>query len=125
MTTLATPARNAACNATVDLADAGSGSGFMRVRQGTTTLCDITLAKPAFGNAGANVIGRAECNGLPLSGTCSASGVPDNYQILDSTGALCWSGTAGTSGTDAILDQASVAIGQTLTILAFTMSQPS
>lgn len=125
MTTLATSARNAACNGTVDLLDAGSGAGKIRIRAGSTTLCDIVLLDPAFGNAGATVAGRADCNGLPLSGTAIASGTPDNYLALDSDGNTHFSGTCGTSGAEAIIDTATIAAGQIVTLLGLTLTQPA
>lgn len=125
MTTLQTTARNAACNGTVDLLDAGTGAGKFRIRAGTTTICDITLQDPAFGNAGASVIGRADCSGLPLAGTAVSGGTPDNYQALDSDGNVHWSGTCGIAGADAIIDTATIALGQVVSLLSWTHSQPA
>lgn len=120
--TLGTPARNAACDAVVDLLDAGSGAGKVRIRASTTTLVDITLADPAFGSASTGVATAAS---LPKSGTAGATGTADNFQVLDSDNNVVWSGTAGTSGTDMILDNTSIANGQTVNLTAFTHTQPA
>ena len=120
--TLGTTARNAACDAVVDLVDGGSGAGKVRIRASTTTLVDIALADPAFGAASAGVASAA---GLPKSGTASAGGTADNFQVLDSDNNVLWSGTAGTSGTDMILDNAVIASGQTVNLTAFTHTQPA
>ncbi len=120
--TLSTTARNAACAAVVALPNQGSGPGKLRIRGGSTTLCDITLADPAFG---APSTGTATAAGLPLSGTGAANGTADNFQILDSDGNVLWSGTAGTSGTDAILSSTTIAIGGTVTVTSFTHGQPA
>lgn len=122
--TLITAARNAACDAVVDLVDIGSGSnGKLRIRDGSNvTLCDINLSEPAFGSASTGV---ATAAGLPLSGTASATGTAANYQVLDENGAAVWSGTAGTSGTDMILDNTSIASGQTITVSSWTHTQPA
>lgn len=124
MTTLATTARNASCNGTVDLLDSGSGSGKFRIRAGSTTLVEITLQDPAFGNSGASVPGQASCNGLPLSAVAVAGGTPDSYQALDSDGNAHWSGTVGTSGADAIIDTSSITAGQVVTLLSWNHTQP-
>jgi hypothetical protein len=120
--TLSTAARNAACDAVVDLVDQGSGAGKVRIRAGSTTLVDITLADPAFGSASAGVATAAS---LPKSGTAVASGTADGFQVLDSDNNVLWSGTAGTSGTDMILDNTSIASGQTVNLTAFTHTQPA
>lgn len=120
--TLSTAARNAACDAVVDLVDAGSGAGKVRIRASTTTLVDIALADPAFGAAST---GTATAASLPRSGTAAAGGTADNFQVLDSDNNVIWSGTAGTSGTDMILDNTSIANGQTVNLTAFTHTQPA
>ncbi len=71
------------------------------------------------------MIGRADCNGLPLSGTAGAGGTPDNYQAVDSDGNVHWSGTCGVSGAEAIIDTAVIALGQVVTLLSWTHSQPA
>jgi hypothetical protein len=54
-----------------------------------------------------------DCNGLPLTVRRS------------SDGNVHWSGTVGTSGTDAIIDTATIANGQIVTLLSFTHTQPA
>lgn len=120
--TLSTAARNAACDAVVDLVDGGGGAGKVRIRASSTTLVDITLANPAFGSAS---VGVATAASLPKSGTASATGTADNFQVLDFANTVLWSGSAGTSGTDMILDNASIASGQTVNLTAFTHTQPA
>lgn len=120
--TLSTTARNAACDAVVDLVDGGAAAGKVRIRASSTTLVDITLSDPAFGAASSGV---ATAAGLPKSGTAVAAGTADNFQVLDSDNNVIWSGTAGTSGTDMILDNTSIANGQTVNLTAFTHTQPA
>jgi hypothetical protein len=62
---------------------------------------------------------------LPRSGTAIAGGNADNFQVLDSDNNVLWSGTAGTSGTDMIMDNTSIANGQTVNLTAFTHTQPA
>jgi hypothetical protein len=120
--TLETVARNAACDAVVDLADAGTGAGILRIRAGSTTLCDIELSDPAFGAASNGV---ATASGLPLSGTAVASGTADNYQVLDSAEGLKWSGTVGQGSGDLSLDNTSIASSQTVNITSWTHTAPA
>jgi hypothetical protein len=124
MSTLSTAARNAACNAAVDLVDAGAGAGNLIIRtSGGTTLVSFTLDDPAFGNAATGV---ATAAGFPKTATASASGTADNYQIRDSDNNVIISGTVGTSGTDIVLDNTSINNGQDVELAASpTHTQPA
>lgn len=63
-----------------------------------------------------------------LSGTwqdlsCDNSGTVGHFRLYDSTGTTCHlQGTAGTAGTDMIVDTASPNAGQSLTISTFTLT---
>lgn len=122
--TLSTAARNAACDAVVDLIDAGAGAGILRIRASTTTLCDVTLSDPAFGAA---ATGIATAAGLPLSGAASATGTADNFQVLDSNSNVVFSGTvtATGGGGDCTVDNTSIANGQTVNVTSWTHTQPA
>jgi hypothetical protein len=88
--TLSTAARNAACDAVVDLIDAGAaGNGYVEIRDSTTVLCTVQLQDPAFGAADT---GAASALGVPLSGTGSAAGDADNYILYDDDDNVIWSG---------------------------------
>lgn len=57
------------------------------------------------------------------SGTAVATGTAAHFRIYDSAGTTCHlQGTAGTSGTDMILDNTSIATGQTVTANTFTLN---
>jgi len=57
------------------------------------------------------------------SGTAAATGAAAHFRIYDSAGTTCHvQGTAGTSGTDMILDNTSIASGQTVTANTFTLN---
>lgn len=57
------------------------------------------------------------------SGTGAAAGTAGYFRIWDNAGTTCHlQGTAGTSGTDMILDNASIANGQTVTVNTFTLT---
>lgn len=122
--THATAVRTIVADAVVDQVDAGAAAGKIRIRAGSTTLCDITLTDPAFGNASAGV---ATLNGLPKSGTASAAGTADNFQALDSDGNVKFSGsvTATGGGGDLTLDTVTISIGETVTINSGSYTAPA
>ena len=123
MSTLSTAARNAACDAVVDLVDAGSGAGKVRIRASSTLLAEITLADPAFGAASTGVATGAS---FPRSdSSADASGTADNYQILDSDNNVIISGTVGEGSGDISLDNTDIAAGQTVTLSSLTHTQPA
>jgi hypothetical protein len=118
--TLSTAARNAACDAVVDLVDGGAGAGKLKIKASTTVLVTITLSDPAFGAASNGV---ATAAGLPLSASASASGTADNAEITDSADTVIISGTLAAMGIT--LDNTSINSGQTVNITAFTHTQPA
>lgn len=74
--------------------------------------------------------GAVTINGGPWTGTGSAAGTVGHYRLKDSTatstdntGTTHEQGTAGTSGTDIILDNAVIANGQAVNVTAWTRTQ--
>ncbi len=121
--TLGTSARNASVDARVDLIDAGSGAGKVKIlTSGDALLCTITLADPAFGSASS---GSASASGLPKSATASGTGTAAKYQVTDSDDNVIWSGTCSASGGggDMILDSTSITSGQTVAITSWAHAQ--
>lgn len=123
-TTLSTKARNAACDAVVDLCDEGAGAGKLKIKDGTTLLCTITLADPAFGAASTGV---ATLAGTPRSGTGVAAGDADNFEVTDSDDEVMWTGsvTATGGGGDLTLDNVNIAVDQTVNVTGLTHTQPA
>lgn len=122
--TLGTAARNAACNGVVDLVDAGSGAGKLKIKDvSNNVLCIIALSDPAFGNA---ATGTATANGLPLSGVGSAAAGAGTdaaaYDVTDSDDNVIWSGTVPGN---LALDNANIAEGQGVTVTSWSHSQPA
>lgn len=125
MSTLSTAGRNAACDAVVDLIDAGStdASGDLLLRDSTTTVATIALDNPAYGAASTGV---ATAAGFPKNATASASGELDNYQIRDRDNTVVISGTvAEGSGGDINFDNIDINNGQTVTVSSLTHTQPA
>lgn len=119
--TLSTAARNAACDAVVDLVDGGAGAGKLKIKtSGAAILVTITLSDPAFGAASS---GAAALSGTPLSGTASGTGTADNAEITDSNDTVIISGTLAAMGIT--LDNTSINSGQTVTISSGSHTQPA
>ena len=121
--TLDTAARNAACNATVDLVDVGASPAFIRIRGGITTLLTLVLPNPAFGNAAS---GTASANGLPISGICTTPGFMDNYEVYDRSGNRVWSGSIGLAASNPamVVDGTAIALGQGFVLNVWTHTVP-
>lgn len=118
--TLTTAARNAACDAVVDLCDAGAGAATLQISTAAfaTLLCTITLADPAFG---ASAVGVATLAGLPKAGLIVANGTAAVYKVLDSTGTECWRGTTA----ELTLSTTTFVTGKVVVLSAGTHTQPA
>lgn len=69
--------------------------------------------------------GAKTLSSLPLSTTGLAAITAGYYSIMDSAGTTCHEqGTVATSAADMIIDNASIAVGQTVNITAFTKTWP-
>lgn len=61
----------------------------------------------------------------PVASTAVATGTAGYYRIMDTALANCHEqGTVGTSGTDLIIDNASIVSGQTVNITSWTKTYP-
>jgi len=57
------------------------------------------------------------------SGAASGAGTAAHFRIFDNAATTCHiQGTVGTSGTDMIVDNASIAVSQTVTVNTFTLT---
>lgn len=134
-TRLPTAARNSACDAVVDLLDAGSGAATLKIYSGSqpasandaasgTLLTTVTLADPAFGAASTGV---ATLAGTPLSGTGVAAGTAGWARLADSTGATVLDGsvTATGGGGQVELATTTISVGVTVQITSGTVTMPA
>jgi len=131
-TRLSTTARNAACDAIVDLVDAGAGAGTLKIYSGTqpatadtaasgTLLATVTLIDPAFGAA---ATGTAT-GGDPAAVNPVASGNAGWFRVQDSTSTTVYDGSVTATGGGGDLQLSNVAIGPginvDITSLSFTV----
>jgi hypothetical protein len=129
---ISTAARNAACDAVVDLLDGGASFGKIRIYDGSqpagpgtaigaqVLLAEFTLEDPAFGSAATGV---ATLDATPvLTTTGVAAGTATWFRALDSNNLAVFDGSAGTSGTDLILNTATVSVGVNLECSAGTIT---
>lgn len=129
---IATSARNAACNAIVDLLDAGAGAATLEIRTGAppanvsdadsgTLLGTLTFSDPAFGDAAAGV---ATASLVASDTNADASGTAGHYRAKDSNGNTVFQGTCGTSDADMIFDNVTIIAGGVLAVSSLTVTVP-
>lgn len=134
-TRLTAATRNAACDAVVDLLDAGSGAATIKVYTGTqptlasdaatgTLLVTITTADPAFG---ASSSGVATLAGTPLSATGVAAGTAGWARIADSAGVTVLDGSVTATGGGGQIELATttISVGVTVQITSGTVTMPA
>lgn len=125
----ATAARNAACNAIVDLVDvAGPGHIRLTLADGTTEVATCAFQNPAFGTAVAGVATQSG-NAVDAAATGNAAAVT-LFQSRDGNSLEVWNGTVAESGADLNIDDGTVGGGViiqanavvTLSNITFTVS---
>jgi hypothetical protein len=127
---LSTVARNAACDAVVDLLD----TGYIRIYDGSqpanpqaaisgpNLLAELRFGATAFGAASAGV---ATANAITGDASANATGTATWARILQSDGStVSHDATVGTSGTDIVLNGTSIVSGGTVDITAMTFTIP-
>lgn len=69
--------------------------------------------------------GTKSLSSTPLSTTAGATGTAGYFRLTDNAGTTChMQGSVGTSGTDLIIDNASITNGQTVQITSWTWTAP-
>lgn len=127
---LGTAARNAACDAIVDLLDVG-GAGSVKVYTSTqpgsvggaygTLLGTLTFASTAFG---ASSTGTATAASITSDTNADASGTAGTFTLNNNAGTVHSDGTCGTSGADMNFDNNVIVTGGTIAISSLTVTQP-
>lgn len=135
-TKIPTASRNAAANGAVDLLDAGTGAGYVNIYSGTqpasandaatgTLLATLTLNDPAFGAA---AVGVKTCAVTPeVTTTGITPGVAGWFRGFDSAAAVVIDGECGavSSGAEMELSNTSIATGQIVTLVSWTVTMPA
>lgn len=122
----------AACNAGLDARNALFNGGSVEIRSGAaadidsaptgTVLVTFTLPNPAFGASASRV---STMNAVtPVTASVANEGGTVHYVAKDSGGNPVGNGTAGTSGTDMILNTLTWSIGDDVSVTAWTTTQP-
>lgn len=127
-------ARNAACDAIVDLIDGGASAGTIAIRTGAppatpasgdsgTLLGTLTFSDPAFGDASGGV---ATASTITSDTNADASGDAGHFRVKDSNGNVIFQGTAGEAADtpDLTFDEKSVVAGGTIAISSMTVTVP-
>ena len=128
---LSTAARNAACDAIVDLIDVG-GAGSIRIRTGSqptnvgdadsgTLLGTLAFSATAFGAASTGVATAAS---ITSDTNADASGTAAHFRIYKGDGNIHSDGTCGQGTGDLSFDNNVIVAGGTIAITSFTITQP-
>jgi hypothetical protein len=130
---LGTAARNAACNAVVDLIDGGSGAGLINIytnaqvtnvgdsEGGNTLLGTLTFTDPAFGNAATGV---ATASAITSDTNADNSGTAGHATITTSDPTTLMDCTCGQGSGDINFDNNVIVAGGTIAITSMTVTQP-
>ena len=134
---ISTAARNAACDAIVDLVDGGTGSpaqGACVIQTASTaspqsaTLVTILLGATAFGAAGSQspeVPGRADMTLGSASAAATATGTAGRFRLNDTDGTEVAHGDVGTSGATMTITNTSINTSDTIQLTAMTVTVPA
>jgi hypothetical protein len=126
--------RNAALNAYLDRADAGSGPAVIEVRSGAqpetadtaepgTLLVTFTCADPAWSAASGGV---KDLDADPdLVANAVAAGTAGWARMKDSDGTTVVDGSVGTSGTDFIINSTAITNGQEMKLTLGSITDPA
>jgi len=122
MPTLPTATRNAACNAVVDLLDAGSGAGFLIFRtSGDVEVATLTFSDPAFGSASTGVATASAIT----SDTSATGGTFTKATLEDSDNTLVMTVTASGGSGEINMTSAVVGAGVTVAVTSLTVTMPA
>lgn len=122
MPTLETAARNAACNAIVDLVDAGAGAGTLVFQtSGDVEVATLTFSDPAFGNAATGVATASAIT----DDSSATGGTVAQASFFDSDANKVLEATVSTSGADINLSSLTVGSGDTVSVSSLTVTVPA
>ncbi|HJY38012.1 MAG TPA: hypothetical protein VJ299_11120 [Steroidobacteraceae bacterium] len=122
MATISTAARNAACDAVVDLIDAGAAAGNLVFRTaGDVEVATLPFSDPAFGAAATGVASASTIT----SDTNATGGTTTKATLEDSDANAVITATVGTSGSDINLSSTTIGAGDTVSVSSLTVTMPA
>lgn len=120
-----TAVRQGVCNFVVDQLDEGTPPGSLVFQtSGDVEVATLALANPAFGNADGSAVATA---GAIVSDTDAAGGVAAKARLKNAAGTdkvIC-SVTSTGAGGDIELSNATVGVGQTVSMSSLTYTAPA
>lgn len=123
--TLTTAARNAMCDALVDLLDAGTADttgDLVIMTSGDVEVATLSwTATPAFGASASGVATMSAIN----DDTSATGGTAALFKFQDRDNTEVFRGTVATSGGDLNLSSTAVGGGDTVSVSSFTVTQPA
>lgn len=123
-TTISTAARNAACDAIVDLVDGGTtdANGDLVIQtSGDVEVATLALSNPAFGNAASGVATASAIS----DDTNATGGTAANFILQNRDNTEVIRGLCGTSGAELNLSSLSIGAGDTVSVSSLTMTVPA
>lgn len=122
--TLTDAVKNVSNDAIADLVDGGTTNltgRFVVMDAIDTTLCEIDLQDPAFGSSLAGIVAVL---GTPLTGIATAAGTAALFKVVDRDEVELWRGsvTAAGGGGDAIIDNVTIAISDTVQLNSHSLT---
>lgn len=124
MATISTAARNAACNAIVDLLDVGTtdaNGDLVIMTSGDVEVATLALSNPAFGAAATGVATASAIS----SDTNATGGTAALFKMQDRDNTEVFRGSVGTSGAELNLSSVAIGAGDTVSVSSFTVTMPA
>lgn len=121
---LTTTARNAACDAVVDLIDVGTtdaNGDLVIMTSADAQVALLAFSNPAFGSA---VTGVATANAI-ANDTNATGGTAAKFMFRNRNNVEVLRGDVGTSGSDLNLSSLNIGAGDTISVSSFTVTMPA
>ena len=122
--TLTTAARNAACDAIVDLVDGGTtdaNGDLVIMTSGDVEVATLAMSNPAFGAASTGVATASAIS----DDTSATGGTAALHKIQNRDNTEIWRGTVGSGSGDLDLSSVTIGAGDTVSVSSYTLTVPA